>query len=563
MLLPFALIVTGCNGNLKKGKLFNAEFAKQNFFREEIATNYEYHNCEKVDLNLGDGVTAVKYMGGTSDILTVSKAGAHGYYNTATNKFVIPLSEGLTLDSVLTPDESLKWYSGWKLVDGQKIRMVFDDYGNKLWEGTIASESVPWAVGFRRVDRYEFGEKICFEAKVEIGSNNNYVAVAYYNVDRTLREVISIEEYNKRQYEKNTIGESLARYGHSDLHLIKETAGGGTRYVVYNHEKAKVVSTYVVPDSVVWSKTIGDRVLYQIRNTLPQRAKKYDVSIGENKYDYETYSVNYLNGKVLKVKTNLLFFTDVVVNSAVQKDGKGFEKYLYLDQIQEITENKVASPIKKDIIVDEKLNVVADVTGIGYASLAPFDKEHVVSSKNVIYDLELKETGFYERSNLDPVNVATVNGKKTIINYAGKYLVQPIYDKITEVAEGKLYLLESPTEYKFGKLNDNGEVDLYGTLLKSEYEEFVGSEQPQVAKYRVFTKVSDLSKQIFDATNGEKVELVQPLAGSTPLSFPMMQSKCSYKALLDSIDIYAEVYEKDGAYYMIRQYQKITYDFVS
>ena len=103
VLLPLAIIASGCSGNLKKGSIFNAKFMKQNFASAPVAVGYEYKAPEKVDLNLGEGVTVSKYMGGTYDVLTVIKDDVKGYYCLTTNTFAIPLSAGLTsLDSVYT-----------------------------------------------------------------------------------------------------------------------------------------------------------------------------------------------------------------------------------------------------------------------------------------------------------------------------------------------------------------------------------------------------------------------------------------------------------------------------
>jgi len=563
-LLPFALVVTGCgsSGGLEKGKLFTAKFMKQNFASEPVALSYEYKNPEKVDLNFPEGATVTKYMdGGNADVLQVVKDGKKGLFCTQTNTFAIPLDAGLdslgTVQSGVAEQQykRVKFYTGTKNVDATtKLRMIFDDYGNKLYEGLNEGYL---NVGMDFVDKYERDEKGYLEAKVVAGSE--LVAVAYYNVDRTFKELISPEDfYNRNPYA--SFGESMAKYGHKGLRLVTNTEGGGIRNSVFDTEKHEFISSFVVPDSAVWSQVVGDSVLYQVRNQLPDRAKKYQVSIGEDKFNYETFSINYLTGKVSKIKTNLLLDTADALKTKEQLDEEGLVKYLYIEQVQEIGENKVASSVKKDIILDEKLKVAADVTGIDYGSLKLFDKEHLISSKNFVYDFELKETCIFNHVDPDAMRVATVNNKKTIIDAKGKYLVDPIYDSIKLVAQDNVYLLESAKEYKFATVTDEG-INLTGAISKTEYIELAGDTTlPRFEKFRYFTKLEDSSKVMFDALTGQIIEEVAPLDGSTSLH--MMDGHSYLAGLASSLKYRCDVYTKDSSVYMIRQYQKINYGYL-
>ncbi len=560
MLLPFALIVTGCSGNLKKGTIFNEKFAMQNFI-PEVTAKYEYANPEKINIDFGEGTSVAKfYPGGTMDIFKVTKDDKQGLYSIATNKFVIPLDAGVTPTDVSSGNAQqrpnrIKIYKGTKEVDGKTFTLLFDDYGNKLYEGTVGG---PLTVTPSFVAKSERESKGYLAQKITVG--NSFVAVAYYNVDRTFKEVITAEEYFKRN-PYSSYGISLEEYGHPELRRHKDEHSGGTRYSIFNTKKGKYISSYVIPDSALCVRTMGDHVIYQTRNQLPSRAEKYDVSIGEDKYNYETYSVNYLTGKTSKIKTN--FLLDTAANyeegdEVSQKNAKGVIKYTFMSQIKEIGDNKAVSLIKKDVILDEKLKVVADVTGVDYESLTLFDNKHLISSQNVIYDFELKETGMFEKEAEDAYNVATVNGKKTIVSATGKYLVEPIYNSIKLLSEDKYYLLELDNEYKFGKLTDEGEVNVYGTILKTDYTEYVGTDNGNFKKFKVFTKNSDSSKVTFDAATGEIIDVARE-AGDSGVN---IHTGIPSTELANSLLFYGSLFKRsDGSFYMIRHQQKINYEY--
>ena len=57
LILPAALIVAGCSGNLKKGDIFNEKFMKQNYSVNEVSVENE--GWHKTLLNLGSDINAV------------------------------------------------------------------------------------------------------------------------------------------------------------------------------------------------------------------------------------------------------------------------------------------------------------------------------------------------------------------------------------------------------------------------------------------------------------------------------------------------------------------------
>ena len=551
MLLPCALIATGCSG-LAKGSVFNKKFIKQNFASNPVVTEYEVKAPERVNLNLGEGVTASKcYSGGSSDLLEVTKDGKYGRFCLTSNTYTIPLSaEITTMGNVQTPAGGIRMFAGTKQVDGKTVGMVFDDYGNKIYEGP---NGAPLSVGqIFKISRSEAekNSKEYFYEKIILGSDT--VCYAFYNVDRTLSKVLTPDEFFEK-YPFEAYGESLADFGHKELRYKTAAVNGETRYSVFNTKKAKFVSSFVIPEGAV-SRMVGNTIVYQIRDLLPARAEKFDYNIGDAKYNVETFSVNYLTGKVSKINTKLLLNTTTFTD---QKNEKGYNKYLLLEQVQQINKDKTISTVEKDLIVNEKLKVVADVSGINYKSLRLFDEKHLVSDNGFIYDFKLKETG-YSGSNTP---VISVGNKKTIIDYTGKYLVSPIYDSITLLCEGKYYLFETEDAFKFGKINEKGAVEFYKELSKTDYSSHPAS-YGSFEQFKLFTKVSDSSRVMFDARTGEELTMINPDDGSTNLDMMSPATNCGY-SLGGSVCFYNQAYSKDGSYYMIRHYVKLTYDFPS
>ena len=556
MLLPFALLVTGCSGKLEKGNLFNAKFMKQNFDSERKAVKYEYQAPTKIDLNLGEGVTVVKNMA-SSDILDVSKDGKKARFSLATNSFAIPLSAELTsLDSVIT-STPIRIYSGTKTVEEKTVTMVFDDWGNKLYEGPATG---PKAASKTEISRLLANGNEYLRINIIIGASVE--AYAYYDVNNNFIRAITAKEF----YEENPFdkyGERMVDEGHQDYYYKKADYGSNYRYSVFNSKKGKYVASFVVPkdSTYITSHQIGDHIVYQIENLLPKRAEKFDFSSGENKYSVETYSVDMLTGKEKSLKTNLRLRS--ILDSKAQKDEKGINKYLFVEQIQEITEDKILGSVERDLILDENLKVCADVTGINYAGLQKFDNDgHYISDNNFIYDEKLKEVGFMPNPVGD--NVVRVNGKYTIVDYTGKHLVPAVYDKIDLVAEENYYIFETDEAWKFGNLSENGTVNFVKEISKEEYEEYPASpKQGNFDKFKVLKRKSDSEKVMFDVITGDSLEVVKPLEGSTNVALMNDNYYDYYERLDETIKYNVNVYSKDDAYYAICYSTKIIYELPS
>ena len=187
MLLPFALIVTGCSGNLKKGSIFNEKFMKRNF-GAEVEETHEYVAPEKFELSLNeDGQTA--NLTSVGDLIEVAKDGVLGYYSLTTNSYVLPLSLGITSGrgyvNVSTSGYQLRLIYGTKTVEDKETLYVFDELGNKLYEGAKGSLSY----GMSKIPQYDVkgNERFLLEVRVNNALEAAVSAKALATADETIR----------------------------------------------------------------------------------------------------------------------------------------------------------------------------------------------------------------------------------------------------------------------------------------------------------------------------------------------------------------------------------------
>ena len=545
MLLPFAIIVTGCSGNLKKGSIFNEKFMKKNF-GAEVEESHEFTAPEKFELNFDSGVTAEV---DTNPLLfKTSKDGVLGYYSIATDSHVLPLSEGVTSELtrqsvVAAGGSSIQVLYGSKTVEEKDIIIIYDEFGNKLYEGKKGQT----AFSLTKVNKLEAREKGRFTLQVEVGGT--LVAVAYYNVDGSLKEVLSNEQY----YAANPYmqyGSNLKHYGYENLWAKEVSYGEEARYNVYDAKKGKYVASFTVPEAATGRLRMKDKLIYQIKEKLPERAKKYDYSDGEDKYNISTYSVSYLTGKTKQIKTKLVFNANAPT-SLLNK--KGIYEYVHLSQVKSIGKDKVLSPVERDIVVNEKLKEVADVTGTRLTSLVPYEKDYYVNGEGVVYDNKLKEVGLIRDKNSGLQHIVKVDARYGLVNHKGEFVAEPIYKKITMSVDKSHYFLESDTAFKFVVMNEKEEVSLIKEISKEEYT--YGNNA--FSKYYSFVKKEDSSKVLFDSYTGEEVVIQEGL------DVMYLENAGLFSGLLSSLTINCEVYLKDGKFTIIRSKDKVNRSYPS
>ena len=534
-LLPVALVLTACGGNLKKGSIFNDKLLKRNFI-SHIETKHEYVAQEQVEVNLEDGATGEVTT--QRDLLKVTKGDYAGYYNLLTDKYPLPLSLGLDKTTVnFYASGYYRILYGCKTINEKEVMFIYDDYGNKLYEGekfnpTCAASTIG-AQEVKENERY----------RLQVFNNTFPVVFAYYNIDGSFKEVLTAEEF----YEKNPYlgyGAHMAYYGHEILIRNEKLYYSERRVTIFNTKKGKFVASFVIPQTASFAQIIGDRYIYQTFETLPDRAKKYDVSVGDSKLSVNTYSVNYLNGKVKRVKTNLVFPNPAVFQAVL--NAKGIQQYLYIQGMQFIDKDKVLSPVTRDIILDQSLKEVADVTSVRFTSLRRFGTtDYYVNADHIIFDGKLREVG-YVRGNLAEAGPVIREGEFGLINHKGEYLTDPKYTQVAVSAEDHYYYLYSPQSWKFVNVNENEELVDIKELSTDDY-----TKGNYFKKYHEFTRKSDSKVIVVDAITGEERDKILQPEGSVS-QFENITATRTFQ----TIDAKFSLYKKDDKFIVIRTIDK-------
>lgn len=551
MLLPFSLIVAGCSVG-GKGNIFNEKFMKRNFGCV-IKYTHEYATPELLELNFEEGVTPQETD--QYDLFKVSKDGVVGFYNVLNNSYPLPLSVGITDDLLVTkattggafldPEVELRVLSGTKTVDDKKVLLVFDDYGNKLYEGengalTTSAE----AIARKAVEKQE-------RTELQVKVNGLIKAVAYYNVDGSFKEVIDGEEYYKRNPHIQ-FGYSLVEYGHKELkyNLVDpddHLSGDSRRFTVFNTKKDKYVTSFDIPANAYYT-LIGNKVIYQVKDTLPDRAEKYDYSEGETKYSLRTYSVNYQNGKTQTIKTNFVLSETDAEYELLNKNGvKNLNLFV---QVKEIGKDKVLSPIERDLILNENLKELADVTGTGFIDLEEFGEKYYQNpNTGIIYDSKLKEVGKI-RGDLTETAPLVKSGRYGLINHKGEFIESPVYTSAYQTCVEGHYVLQGEKSFKIVKINEKEQIEVVKELSKDDY-----TYGTIYLNSLIVIRKSDSKSLMIDIASGQETATPDVPEGSTYKYGEEVSS------LASTIDAMIFAYEKDGKFFVIRLMDKQTIEY--
>ena len=539
MLLPFALTLSGCGG-LSKGSIINEKFMRRNF-GQETEIKREYVNPEVVQLNFEEGATVETTA--AYDLFKVTKDGVVGYYNVTTNAYALPLSEGVTSELSFNNETPVRLLSGVKTVEEKEILVVYDDFGNKLYEGK--KDTLKPTFTYVSEDKREDQEFVFLN--INLGTNTNLKAVAVYNRDGSFKQLFSREDFIEK-YKYYDYGTSLAIYGHKDYFVSESEYEDEYRYSVFNSKKEKYVSSFTIPESRDSYFAVGDKMFYQIRELLPQRAKKYDFSVNENKYALTTYKVDVLTGKTSTVKTNFVFSTSGDFNPLVNE--KGIYEYTYVSSLKEINKDKTLNQIARDVIIDDNLKVCADVTGVGLMNFAQFGKDYFINNKGVIYDLKLREVGLLRNTQAGLGRVLRFDSKYGLVNHVGEFIEAPLYTAASSGVEEEYYRLENKDGWKYVKVNDNEQVEVLKELSKEEY-----TSNGSFSIYDYYTRISDSKTVVFNSLTGEEVTIPETPEGT------LLYGQ-SLNRLLGSVYESISVFEKDGKYTVARIVEKRTTTFV-
>ena len=504
VLLPFALTITGCSGGLKKGSIFNEKFMKRNTLPEIISKQtFEAEKDVSLDIEAGASVDSVD-----EDLVGLTKDGNTAWYNLSTNKMVVPFGKYDNIGYGYTDSSNMdgRFFYTEKEVDGKNILDVYDEFANHLYSG----EKDPLGV-------IEFDDRVLEYHKederfhVNIYVNQHTVAHAIYNVDLTLKEVISPEDYAKAHpYSDGFTGEL---YGHPELELTGSSINGETRYVFFNTKKGKTVSSFTVPDIATSLILCGDYFIYQIEKRVDERATKFDFFDGTNKFILETYRAKITNGKVSKIKTNFVLSKCTGTVKTLFNE-KGVYKYIYAPQARQIDKNKLLSNEKRNVILDAKLNVVANLEGINFTGLEQYGDYYRIDK--TVYDSKMKEVGQLHNMYGGYPHAIKINNQYGLVDHVGKVLVEPNYDSLTKVARSEeVYLLKKGNEWSYYRITDDDKAEL---ITKISLDDYDNPTSTGASAYDYIVRKSDSKKFLFNKLTGQLTDAFELQTGDTPIS---------------------------------------------
>jgi len=549
ILLPFAMAVTGCSGSLKKSSIFNKKFLDMNaFFGMDGTTSnpdnlhfdekYEFEGQKEEVLDLGTDVTPAP-DGTYDDLLVLTKTdGSKGYFDLSTKKICVPVEKwkdaAITVEQVDDYGFVARFFEAVKVEDEKEVLYIYDEYGNKVYSGDNGAPSL------QPIFVNELRDNV--GARVQIYVDGITVGYATYAIDYSFIEAQTLDEFvEKHPYAQ--MGKSLERYGHPELVEIKvaETANE-TRYTVFNTKKEKYISTFAIPKQISGNRLLhfGDYYYYQIVNEVHEREKKYDFNEGLHKYNVETYSVNYLTGKVSTVKTDLLFKSfNASIRSLV--DEKAVINYAYVTNAKYIEKDKTVNPVQHNLILGKNLDVKADVSGIPFPSLEKFGDNYIIDG--TVYDSKLREVGYIANPGLKH-RIVNVGGLYGLVDHTGKYLLEPINDSISVSSySGEYYRVRKDDTTRYIKLNEKEEVVDIASFTNEEY---LWSSDTSSEPYVIYQKVEDSKQYVFNELDGTFTPQLEPQTGDVVIVNCEYLSTMNYTMSTDAL-----VFQRGSEYHAI------------
>ena len=541
--LPLALIVTSCNG-LNKGSIFNEKFMKRNF-GNTIQTSYVANGPQKSSLNLGTDISNVSSY--TQGILQVTKSeGNSGLFSVYTNRYVLPVDKydasgiGLINNSIL----NRMFFYGKKTVDGNTTITIYDEEANKLYEGKSGSVNISANVfDVTQREGNEYGVAI-----IKIDSViKNYVI---YNVDRKLNRIMSAEEYlAKNQYSFDSM--SLSLYGHKELMvLVSYEASVGSRLVVYNTKKDKAISSFVIPAEAVGHFSVGNHYIYQVIKPVDERAKKYDFydSDSGEKFNFDTYSVNYLNGKEHKINTKYIFKNINDSDSLFNKNG--VYKYFWASGVRKIEKDKVLSTKRETIIFNERVKPVANVSGINLESIVEFDNYYISTDSGIVYDQKMREVGKISTTS-NNYHIVNKNGNFGLVDHTGKFVYQPLAALINPMIDN-YYFSVCSDKMEILLMEQNEKVSVTHTFSKDIYS-YSGSTASKA--HVLLNNKEDGKNYVLDIQSGSLTLAYVPDTSDEYIT------SFSGSFVGDSISMQGSIYKSGETYYLVSSSTATQYSY--
>ena len=551
LMLPFALGLAACSGTspLSKGNIITPKFMERNFVNldsfEHVKNEYEIDKVVEIgDYSLGGYVSADH-----KDWLVMTDSeGKEAVYSQLGNKFVTPFVESFDflyvdyVDVDLADDIAFLEYATYDDDTGETWTWhVVDELGNEPFTAVSTESGSYVEVTGRTLDVYERSGQEFFVAFLQ--GYNEYIfepQFAVYNIDGSVARKGAYSEYVEQVGAAASYGyaETMEDYGHPELAPVYSyTATGGVRISMFNNKESKFVSSFEIPAGA-YGFAAGDFYLFQEFNVVEERATEYDFFDGGDKVNVTTYKINYTNGNKETLDTKIVFGM-----AESLRDEKGLFKYALAEEARVIRDDKTLENTRFAFMLDENLNVVADVTGINFFDLVRIDNDHYFDEITyIMYNGSLEEIAFlpnYEEIESNGVVFSTPEGYYGLYSFDGKVVLQAKFNYLFEIENGIYYCGDDKGEYFYKVENDAatlvkgydfetytfaGYYDPFYTCVVYAYETEEGPE------YKYFNMVTCQEFEQYEPAEGDTI------VGSLGYAYAMGETMVSVSYLLKHAD---------------------------
>ena len=567
LMLPFALGLAACSGGspLDKGNIITPKFMERNFRTnapEVTEVKYDFESIVEV------GSYSIEGYFDSSEtydwVIFSDEAGDMAVFSQSQGKFITPF---VTLEEAYI--DSVDVGSG---VDVPFAELgVFDDETEETWTWTVYDElgNQPFTALSLEAGDYVYVNGRALEA-YERKDNEWFVAFmtgytfegqyAVYNLDGTISRKGAYSEWIEQEGSAASLGytQRMTEYGHPELAEVMSYSPFGVRLSFYNLEESKFVSSFEVP-TAAYGYVAGDFFVFQELNLVEERATEYDVYYAGDKYNVTTGKINYTNGNKETLDTNVLFALATDAPMEV-RDEKGIFKYAYMGDVRVIRDDKTLENTQFGFILDENVNIAADVTGIYFQDLERLDNDHYFDAYTyIMYDGKLNEIAYLPNV-VDIYDGAlrfeNVEGYYGLYSFDGKVILPAKYSALFEVAEHMFYA-EDVEGIHFFKL-ENGALSEAAKYAGDEYFFYNYYGDPFYIGAILVHYVDGTPEPFYvDLRTGAEFEPFEPAADDTFLG------NLGYVyALAGSVQLMSlAVQRADGSIYLVQYTERVTYAY--
>lgn len=561
LMLPFALGLAACSGGspLNKGDIITPKFMERNF-RDAMTPEYDEVNVELDKIvEVGEYTLSGYVSSSHKDWLAFEDAeGKTAIFSQSLGKFITDFDnyDMIYVDYVdigLYDDIAFLELSKYDDESGETwTHRVIDELGNEPFAPVTLEDGHYIEVTGRSFDLWERSGNEYFVAF--LASYDEYLAdpqYAVYNIDGSISRKGAYSEYVEQAGEAASLGYSnlMTEYGHPELAMVYSMSTYGFRASFYNVQEHKFVSSFEVPAGAVGFMA-GDYYVYQELNVLEERATEYDLFADGDKLNVTTARINYTNGSVEKLDTKVVF----ALSSAYPEqllDEKGLSKYAFIEDARVIRDDKTLENTRFGFILNENVEVAADVTGIDFLGLERIDNDHYFDwSTCIMYNGSLNEVAYLPNAydvTESGVIFTNVEGYYGIYSLDGKVIAPAKYAGLEESYKG-VYMFEDNKAFGFLKV-ENDSFTVVNSYAFDEYE-IASIYDPLYVAYILEHEVNEEVVEVYvNSMTGQEFTPFEPAEDDTPLG-----SAGYCYALAESTTVYSVFYQRANGTVYARQF---------